>query len=518
MRARALPCSLALAGLLAACSAPPPERLTAGRFAGPLARLQQLTGRNTHLHTDEIRYRRSDQKLFHCSYTFGVIDARNPGEMVYLAQELRHAIPGDARTPGCIHLAWDGDVVYTVHRGNVDNPAFLSGWDLKPDPADPSKLTPVQLPVLQEPGVSYEGIDTGNGHIYSAQRQKGLGIYRRDGRGRFLRVGTSRDLNNAWGVRVRGTTAFVSDGLAGLAILDVAEPRRPVLLGRANTGGKQARGLALEGHIAYVAAGSAGLVVVDVSNLQAPRVVAKVPTPGSAVRVDYASNQVFVAAWRRARLRRVDAGDSEFIGAVRMTRDISAQGRQAGGAAPPPRDGRPEVTSRTLGVAAVDDVMFVGNWHQIEPVPRASGPHSAEHAPSRGDQPRGFRTGEAWRERLAAGQGHQPGDGAAHGHESRDEQRQFHRDARAAAHPARARGAADAHLQSRIRRQGHGHPAGGIGRSRQPAARRLSRRQPGGSRRRQSAAADDSQSGRWRTVVSQEAKGQVTLLAYFATF
>lgn len=364
MRTRALLLSLALAVLLAACSASPPESLPAGNFAAPLERLQQLAGRNTHLHTDEIRYRAGDQKLFHCSYTFGVIDARDPGKMVYLAQELKHAIPGDKRTPGCIHLAWDGDVVYTVHRGNVDNPAFLSGWDLKPDPADPTRLNPVQLPVLQEPGVSYEGIDTGNGHIYIAQRQKGLGIYRRDARGRFLRVGTSRDLNNAWGVRVRGTTAFVSDGLAGLAILDVADPRKPVLLGRVNTGG-QARGLALDGSTAYVAAGSAGLVVVDVSNLQAPRVVAKVPTPGSAVRVDYASDQVFVAAWNDARVYDVSTpATPKFIGAVRMTRDISAQGLQPG-AAPPPPDGRPEVTSRTLGVAAVGDVMFVGNWHQI---------------------------------------------------------------------------------------------------------------------------------------------------------
>ncbi len=126
--------------------------------------------------------------------------------------------------------------------------------------------------------MSYEGIDTGNGHIYVAQRQKGLGIYRRDVRGRFLRVGASRDLNNAWGVRVRGTTAFVSDGLAGLAILDVADPRKPVLLGRVNTGG-QARGLALDGSTAYVAAGSAGLVVVDLSDLRPRASWPKFPRP-----------------------------------------------------------------------------------------------------------------------------------------------------------------------------------------------------------------------------------------------
>jgi hypothetical protein len=111
-------------------------------YESPLVRLQRLVGANDHLHTDEIRYRASDGKLFHCSYNFGVIDARDPERMVYLAQSLRHTIPGDSRRPGCIHLAWDGDIVYTVHRGNIDNPAFLSGWDLRPDPADPQKSTP----------------------------------------------------------------------------------------------------------------------------------------------------------------------------------------------------------------------------------------------------------------------------------------------------------------------------------------------------------------------------------------
>jgi len=327
-------------------------------YASPLVRLQKLGDDSTHLHTDEVRHRASDQKLFHCSYTFGVIDARNPEAMVYLAENLRHTIPGDTRRPGCIHLAWDGDVVYTVHRGNIDNPTFLSGWDLRPDPANPQKLNPLQLPVLQEPGVSYEGIDTANGHIYVALRSKGLGIYKRDAAKGFVRVGTSTDLNNAWGVRVRGTTAFVSDGLAGLAILDVADPARPKLVGRVRTGG-QARGLALDGRTAYVAAGSAGLVIVDISTLAAPHVIARAETPGSAIRVDYSAGRVYVAAWNDARVYDVAVpAKPRFIGAVRSTKDLGAD---AGGA----KDARPPVTSRTLGVAARGDVMFVGNWHQV---------------------------------------------------------------------------------------------------------------------------------------------------------
>lgn len=345
-------CTIVLLASAVGCAGGPPP-LERGSFESPLVRMQQLVGENDHLHTDEVRYRASDGLLFHCSYNFGVIDARDPGRMVYLAQELRHEVPGDRRQPGCIHLAWDGNVVYTSHRGNIDNPAFLSGWRLERDPAAPEKLTAVQLPVLQEPGVSYEGIDTANDLIYVALRRHGLGIYRRASTG-FHRVGTFAGLENAWGVRVRGNTAFVTDGLDGLAIVDVSDPTAPALIGRAAIDG-QARGLAIDGDHAYVAAGAGGLVVVDVSDLRAPKVKGAARVAGSAIRVDYANGLAFVAAWNDARVYDVSNPSApRFVGAARMTRDI---GRAA--------DRRSEVTSRTLGVAAHGDVMFAGNWHVI---------------------------------------------------------------------------------------------------------------------------------------------------------
>jgi hypothetical protein len=334
--------------ILAGCSSGTPDvPIEPGRYSSPLVQLQQLVGRNDHLHTDEVRYRAADARLFHCSYTFGVIDARDPARMTYLAEDLRHTIPGDSRRPGCIHLAWDGDIVYTAHRGNIDNPAFLSGWRLRPNPKNPERLDPVQLPVLQEPGVSYEGLDVANGLIYAALRQNGLGIYRRDDRRGFVRIGTASGLSNAWGVRVRGNTAFVTDGLAGLAIFDVGNPRQPALLGRIATGG-QARGLAIDGDRAYVAAGSGGLVIVDVSRPEVPRLLGSARVAGSAIRVDYAGGRAYVAAWNDARVYDVSNPSApRFIGAARMTRDLS-----------PEDDGRPDVTSRTLGVAAHGDVMF----------------------------------------------------------------------------------------------------------------------------------------------------------------
>lgn len=340
---------------VSACAPPDSDADGNTGYSSPLVRLQQLVGENDHIHIDEVRYRAEDARLFQCGYDFGVIDASDPARMEYLAQRLRHTIPGDDRRPGCIHLAADGDVVYTGHRGNIDNPAFLSGWELAPDPEDPTRLDPVQLPVLQEPGVSYEGIDAANGYIYVALRQNGLGVYELGDDG-FRRVGTAGGLTNAWGVRVRGNTAYVSDGLDGLAVVDVSDPRSPQVVGRVATGG-QARGLALgDAGIVYLAAGSQGLVVVDVSDRTAPRVLGRSgEVPGTAMRVDYADGHVYVAAWTDARVYDVaDPSAPAFVGAVRMTRDIGYE-----------EEGRPPVTSRTLGIAAAGDAMLVGNWHVV---------------------------------------------------------------------------------------------------------------------------------------------------------
>jgi peroxiredoxin len=316
-------------------------------YQSPLVQLQRLEGRNTHLHVDEVRLR-GDGLLLQCSYTFGVVDATNAETMRYLAQNLRHTIPGDTRAPGCIHLAWDGDIVYTTHRGNIRNPAFLTAWDIT------NRQAPVQLPALQESGVSYEGVDVANGNIFVGLHEKGLGVYRRDANNKIARIGTASGFLNAWGVRARANTVFVADGIGGLVTVDVKDPAKPRILGRVDTGG-QARDVVLDGDMAYVASGSAGLVVVNVSNLSKPTVAGRAEMPGTAMRVDYSAGRVFVAAWNDARVYDVARPQSpRFIGAARLTRDLDGAD-----------DERPEVTTRILGVAARGNDVFVGNWHVL---------------------------------------------------------------------------------------------------------------------------------------------------------
>lgn len=341
---------LAAAVLLPACGedeAPAPAPIEAGSYLSPLVPLQRLQGESNHLHVDEVRLR-DDGLLLQCSYTFGVVDATDPARLRYLSQNIKHVIPGDERSPGCINLAADGDLVFTTHRGNLRNPAFLSGWDI----TDPE--APVQLPVMQEPDVDYEGVDVAGGHIYVALHGAGVGVYRFEREVGFTRVGGLEGLTNAWGVTARGDVLYVADGLGGLVTVDISDPTAPTRLGRVELGG-QARKVVLDGDVAYVAAGSAGLVVVDVSDPAAPTVIGAAEMPGTAIRVAYSEGRVFVAAWNDARVYDVaDPAAPRFIGAVRLTRDLNV-----------PEDDRAPATSRILGIAARGHDVIVGNWHVL---------------------------------------------------------------------------------------------------------------------------------------------------------
>ncbi|HET6479327.1 MAG TPA: hypothetical protein VFG35_04680 [Actinoplanes sp.] len=325
-----------------------PGVIEPGTYLSPMVQLQRLQGEEDHLHVDEIRLR-DDGLLLQCSYTFGVLEATDAGDMDYLAQNLRHTVPGDSRRPGCIHLASDGeDLVFTTHRGNIRNPTYLSGWDIT------DREEPVQLPVLQEPGVSYEGIDFANGYMFVGLHETGLGVYTFDAINGFVRVGLATGFNNAWGVVARGNTVFVADHEGGLVTVDVTDPINPTVLGSVVTGG-QATGVDVDGNFAYVASGSAGLVVVDVSDLANPTIVGSAQMRGSPIRVAYSEGRVAVAAWNDARVYDVsNPASPSFIGAVRLTQDDDV-----------PDGDRPAPTSRILGIELRGDDVFVGNWHVL---------------------------------------------------------------------------------------------------------------------------------------------------------
>jgi hypothetical protein len=348
--------------------------LEPGTFRSPVTQLQRLAGVNDHMHLDEVRYMADTQRLYVCSYDFAVVNASDPGNLRYIAQALKVVWPDGegfrdrypltgTRTGGCINLAVDGEWVFTTHRGNIDDPSYLGGWRLAPGPS-PGSVVPSQIPLHSEESTSFEGIDVGNGHIYVGLGVDGFAVYDFDTDARtFTRRGSLGGMNHILGLRVVGNTVYAADGLGGVVTIDVTDPDAPALIGRVATGA-QARDVRVDARedrtTVYVAAAAEGLVVVDATDPARMSVIGQASMPGSAQRLDYSGDRVFVAAWNDARVYDVsDPTSPTFIGAARMTRRLP-------GTTGEPEDDRPDVTSRTLGIAAssIDpDIMFAGNWH-----------------------------------------------------------------------------------------------------------------------------------------------------------
>jgi hypothetical protein len=341
-----------------------PTALVPGQYPSPLVHLAKEQGDASHMHIQEVRYRATDAKLFICSYDIAILDASNPQNMDWMAEGIRAETPsGSPRDPGCHRLDWsdaDPDIFFTTHRKNIDFATYLSAWDMNTtcDPEDPEdcelEVTQI-LPALQEPGVSYEGLDYRDGLIYVALHTDGLAVYDFDG-ATFARIGEVTDgLDNAWDVVVHdsGSFAVVADGLAGVATVDISDPTAPVVLGHVPTAG-EAEVVVLDGDTAYVAAGAAGLVVVDVSDPANPAILSVTDTSGPAIGLDYDSGKAFVAAWNDTRVYDVsDPAAPALIGGVRLEVDQPYAGDPGL---------RPNKTARTLGVAGYGDTAFIGNW------------------------------------------------------------------------------------------------------------------------------------------------------------
>ena len=107
-------------------------------------------------------------------------------------------------------------------------------------------------------------------------------------------LGSFGGVGNALGVKVRGTTAYVTGG-SSLYIVSVANPGAMIQAGSINVGGT-AWNLALDAtrNLAAVAAGNAGLKLVDVSNLSA-LVLRGTAATGDARGVALVGNTAIVA-------------------------------------------------------------------------------------------------------------------------------------------------------------------------------------------------------------------------------
>ncbi|MBI5417099.1 IPT/TIG domain-containing protein [Candidatus Poribacteria bacterium] len=99
---------------------------------------------------------------------------------------------------------------------------------------------------------------------------------------------------NATSVFVAQNYCFIADELAGLSVIDIANPAEPVMIGNENTPG-MGTGFAFYHNWVFLADGEYGIQMIDVSHPDKPLTVWSCDTPGFAYNLVIHKNHLFVA-------------------------------------------------------------------------------------------------------------------------------------------------------------------------------------------------------------------------------
>lgn len=173
------------------------------------------------------------------------------------------------------------------------------------DPTSPtfvgSIVTPARARGVQVVGdYAYVADDSGSGgglQIIDITDPSNVG--QTDLMGNFVNIVGSLSVNSpggfAGGIKIVGNTAYLTDGINGLQIVDITDPTNPTLTATAATPGGAAIGVDVVGNFAYVANREGGLQIIDISNPTMLMPAVTVNTPGIATGVRVVGNLAYVA-------------------------------------------------------------------------------------------------------------------------------------------------------------------------------------------------------------------------------
>lgn len=95
-------------------------------------------------------------------------------------------------------------------------------------------------------------------------------------------------------VRIAGTYAYLSTRASGMKVIDISDPKNPVLVGELDTPGIT-ESITISGNCAYLAEGDDGLAIVDVADPTRPQLIGRSPTYGYASDVAVRGTFAYVA-------------------------------------------------------------------------------------------------------------------------------------------------------------------------------------------------------------------------------
>jgi len=145
---------------------------------------------------------------------------------------------------------------------------------------------------VETPGSARRSALAGN-YLYVADGTAGVQVVDVGDPDRPVIVGHVDTPGNAADIGVSGSTIVVADAIGGVQILDRTDPENPVPVD--TLGSSTGRGVAVRDTLAYVADDGLGLLVLGFGNPSKPRVLAVENTPGSAQDVVLHEDVAFVS-------------------------------------------------------------------------------------------------------------------------------------------------------------------------------------------------------------------------------
>lgn len=132
---------------------------------------------------------------------------------------------------------------------------------------------------------------------YIASGSAGLQIVDISDPSRPITLGSWQSSGFAEGVAVKDNTVFLANGDQGLSIINVSDPRKPVQIASAYSF-NYAFDVVVSGDFTYIAAGDSGLLILDTSKLAKPAELSQLDTQGYAYELALSENYIFLAdAW-----------------------------------------------------------------------------------------------------------------------------------------------------------------------------------------------------------------------------
>jgi len=243
-----------------------------------------------------------------CTMIFGlqIYNIKNP-KAPKQAGEFNFSPPyGHFRHPGCQHVSVDGHYAYiSSHVTSFQPKPFVAVVDIK----NPRK--PKIVDYYSDKFMNPQGLVARGGWVYVAALQKGLHIFRMEGKRLRLQAKLG-GFQNAWGVSLWKDIALLADGSGGVQMIDIRNPKRPIRLAKIATTGfarslhvvsfsGKAKGKPSKTY-AYVALGHQGFDILDITHPDHPKHLHNEPTQYTVVQVKEAKGFLFVAGWNDLRV------------------------------------------------------------------------------------------------------------------------------------------------------------------------------------------------------------------------